>query len=98
MAIYTVGVWTVKSGREQDFIDAWNAMATATAVEFPGWSAVLLRDRDAPTKFISSGPWESLEQIETWRGSDIAREGVGSIRAVIDGFESHTMDVAAAIG
>lgn len=98
MSIYTLGVWTVKPGRESDFIDAWQAMATATAADFPGASAVLLRDRDDPSKFISSGPWESLEQIETWRGSDTFRDGVGKIRELIDGFEPHTMDVAITIG
>jgi heme-degrading monooxygenase HmoA len=98
VAIYTLGVWTVKPGREQDFIDAWHGMAAATAAEYPGSSAVLLQDRDTPTKFISSGPWESLEQIEAWRGSDLFREGVGRIRDVIDAFEPHTMEVAASVG
>jgi heme-degrading monooxygenase HmoA len=98
MSIYTLGVWTVKPGREDDFIEAWNAMAMATAADFPGASAMLLRDRDEPTKFISSGPWDSLDQIETWRGSDTFKNGVGKIRDLIDGFEPHTMDVAVAIG
>ena len=98
MAIYTLGIWTVKPGREQEFIDAWHAMAAATAADFPSASAVLLRDRDTPSTFISSGPWQSLDQIEAWRGSDTFRDGVAGIRAVIDGFEPHTMDVAASVG
>jgi heme-degrading monooxygenase HmoA len=98
MAIYTLGVWAVKAGREQDFIDAWHALAAATAGDFPGASAVLLRDRDAPTTFISSGPWDSLDQIETWRSSNTFRDGVTKIREFIDAFEPHTMDVAASTG
>jgi heme-degrading monooxygenase HmoA len=98
MAVYTLGVWTAKPGREEEFIEAWRAMATATAADFPGASAMLLRDRDDPSKFISSGPWESLEQIETWRGSATFRDGVTKIREVVDGFEPHSMDPVAVVG
>ena len=35
MAVYTLGVWTVKPGHEDDFIEAWNALATATVDDFP---------------------------------------------------------------
>jgi heme-degrading monooxygenase HmoA len=98
MAIYTLGVWTVKRGREDDFIAAWETMATATAADFPGATATLLRDRDEPLKFISSGPWDSLDQIETWRGSSTFHDGVGRIRDAIEGFEPHTMDLVVTIG
>jgi heme-degrading monooxygenase HmoA len=98
LAIYTLGIWTVKTGREQDFIDAWHAMAAATASDFPGASAMLLHDRDTPSMFISSGPWESLDQIEAWRGSETFGAGVSKIRELIDSFEPHTMDLAASVG
>src|SRR5262245_43193973 len=98
VAIYTLGVWTVKAGREEAFIDAWRALAEATSAGFPGSSAMLLQGRDASSKFISCGPWESLEQIEAWRGSETFRDGVSKIRDVIDCFEPHTMDLAASIG
>jgi len=98
LAVYTLGVWTVKPGHEDDFIEAWNALATATVEDFPGATAVLLRDRDDPSKFISSGPWDSLEQIETWRASNTFRDGVGQIRELIEGFEPHTMDPVVTVG
>ncbi len=98
MAVYTLGIWTVKSGREREFIAAWNAMATATAADFPGASATLLQDRDTPALFISYGPWESLEQIEAWRGSETFGSGVSKIRDLVDGFVPHTMDVTASVG
>jgi heme-degrading monooxygenase HmoA len=87
----------VKTGREQEFVAAWRALAAATAGDFPGASAVLLQDRDAPSKFISCGPWDSLETIEAWRASETFRDGVGRIRDLVDGFEPHTMDLAASI-
>jgi hypothetical protein len=39
--------------------------------------ATLLRDREQPHRFISFGPWDSLEQIAQWRSSVTFKEGVG---------------------
>jgi heme-degrading monooxygenase HmoA len=98
MAVYTLGVWTAKPGREEEFVDAWREMATRTAAEFDGASAVLLRDRDQANRFISSGPWESLEQVRAWRESSTFRQGLARIRGLIEAFEPHTMDPVVVIG
>ena len=98
MADYMVGLWRVKPGEEDAFVSAWRDMATATAREFADASAVLLRDRDIPSLFISAGPWESLEQIETWRASATFTSGVGEIRPHLESFEPHTMDPVVTIG
>jgi heme-degrading monooxygenase HmoA len=95
--LYTLGEWTVKSGREDDFVRVWREMAERTKLDFPNEVATLLRDRDQPNRFISSGPWESLEQIEEWRNSETFKTGVAKLRDLIDGFSAHTMDLAAAI-
>lgn len=98
MAVYTLGVWTVKPGREEEFVAAWRDLATRTAAEFPAPSALLLRDRDNPNVFISSGPWPSLEEIGRWRSSATFTDGVGKIRELLDGFEPHTMDPVVDVG
>lgn len=98
MAIYTVGLWRVKTGQEDAFVSAWRDMASTTASDFPGASAVLLRDRQTPELYVSSGPWESLEHIESWRASTTFTDGVAAIRPHLDGFEPHTMDVVLTIG
>ena len=92
MAVYTLGIWTVKPGREEEFISAWRDMASRTKTGFPNASAVLLRDRDRPNRFVSSGPWESLEQVGQWRSSTPFQQGVAQMREFLDGFEPHTMD------
>jgi len=92
MAVYTLGVWTVRPGAEDDFLAAWRDMASNTAADFPSATAVLLRDRDRPNLFISYGPWQSLEEIESWRGSASFRDGVARIRTSLETFEPHTMD------
>ena len=95
MRVYTLGIWTVKDGREAEFVKAWEDLADRTKSDFPDGTATLLRDRDQPNLFISFGPWESPEQIEQWRSSDTFKHGVGTLRPMLDDFEAHTMDIAA---
>jgi heme-degrading monooxygenase HmoA len=92
VSAFTLGIWTVKPGHEQKFIEAWGDMATQTQAEFPYASGTLLRDREAPNRFISFGPWESLEQIEMWRASAAFRDGLARIRELLEAFEPHMMD------
>jgi heme-degrading monooxygenase HmoA len=98
VAVYTVGLWRVKTGEEDAFVSAWRELATRTASDFPGASAVLLQDRDTPGLFVSSGPWESLEQIESWRSSTTFTAGVEAIGSHLVSFEPHTMNPVVTIG
>ena len=95
VTIYTAGMWIVKPGQEAQFIEVWRELATGSAREFPGASAVLLRDRDRPNVFLSRGPWQSLEQIEAWRASAIFQESLARIRPRLESFEPHSMDFVA---
>jgi len=97
MAVFTLGVWTTKEGRANDFVRAWHDMAARTKADFPTATATLLRDRDQTNRFVSFGPWESLDQIEQWRNSDIFRNGVGTIRELIENFAPSTLDVASEV-
>jgi heme-degrading monooxygenase HmoA len=92
VTVYTLGIWTVRPGSEDAFVEAWHDMARHTKADFPAASAVLLRDRERPNLFISHGPWQSTEEVAAWRGSAAFRDGVARIRETLDGFEPHTMD------
>jgi heme-degrading monooxygenase HmoA len=96
---YTSGTWTVKPGREEEFIAAWQELADWTWREIPGtgW-AKLLRDRESPNRFVSFGPWESLEAIESWRGHDGFGERVGPLRELLEAFEPRTLEQVAGVG
>jgi heme-degrading monooxygenase HmoA len=97
MAVYTLGIWRVKTGSENEFIRAWRDLAIKTKEDFPDEVATLLQDRDDPSTFISFGPWESQVQIDQWRRSDTFKEGVSEIRSLLEEFTPHTMDVAVSI-
>ncbi len=96
---YTSGVWTVKAGSEEEFVAAWAEMAGWTTSEVPGslWGK-LLRDRENPSRFVSIGPWESVEAIAAWRELPGFAERVGKLRDLLEGFEAFTLEVAAEVG
>jgi heme-degrading monooxygenase HmoA len=93
---YTHGIWTVTPGREEQFVAAWTELAEWTGRDVPGsiW-AKLLRDSSAPNRFISFGPWESLDAIEGWRALAGWQQRVQRLRELLDGFEPSTLDLVA---
>jgi len=96
---YTSGEWIVKPGREAEFIAAWHEMAAWSAREIPGalWGR-LLQDRDRPNRFLSFGPWASLEAIDTWRAHPGFAEGVGRIRPLLESLQPSTLELVAEVG
>lgn len=98
MAVYTLGIWLVHPGRENDFVQAWRDLARKTEEDYPGARAVLMHDRDVRNRFVSTGPWESLEQIEQWRSSATFTQGVDAMRELLEHFEARTLDEAASVG
>jgi quinol monooxygenase YgiN len=97
VSVYTLGIWLVKPGRENDFVQAWRDLARRTKEEFPAAKAVLMHDRDVPNRFISTGPWESLEQIEQWRASAAYEQSLKALNELLEHYEPHTLDEAASI-
>ncbi|MCU1531027.1 MAG: Antibiotic biosynthesis monooxygenase [Arthrobacter sp.] len=97
MSVYTLGIWLVKPGRENDFVQLWRDLARRTKEEFPGTKAVLMHDRDVTNRFISTGPWESLEQVEQWRASAAYEQSFTALNELLEHYEPHTLDEAASI-
>lgn len=95
MTVYTLGIWTIREGREAEFVDRWEEMARMTKQGFPAAAGTLLRDRERPSRFISFGPWSSVDQVEEWRQSAAFRNGVAGIRETLDRFEPSTLDLVA---
>jgi ketosteroid isomerase-like protein len=57
-----------------------------------GW-AKLLRDRRTPNRFVSFGPWDSLEAIERRRDLPGWEERTRLIRELLDGFEESEFEL-----
>jgi quinol monooxygenase YgiN len=91
--VYTVGIWTVRPGREDEFVSLWRELADWTLREFPDAAGTLLRDRERPNRFVSYGPWDSVETIERWRATPEWQDVVARMREVLDAFEPGTYDL-----
>jgi quinol monooxygenase YgiN len=98
VTVYTAGIWTVKPGREEEFVALWRELAEWTLGSFSVAQGTLLRGREQPTRFLSFGPCESIEQIEAWRSAPEWQELVGRLPELLDSFEPGTYDVAATAG
>jgi hypothetical protein len=100
MKAYAVGLWTVKEGSEDDFVQAWMELGERLRQDFPERRATLLHDRDQPNLFISFGPNESLEALEGRRESiaavaqesDTLSERTQRLLALLENLDLHTLD------
>jgi hypothetical protein len=60
--VYTLGIWTVKPGKEAAFIKSWDDFAVWTSMNQQGvQNAVLVQDAENPQKFLSFWPWQDKE-------------------------------------
>ncbi len=96
--VYTAAIWNVKPGREDELLKLWQSLGERTRETFPRAYGTLLRDQERPQRFLSFGPWDSVEQVEEWRSSAAFRETIRDLQDVLESFEPATWDVAARAG
>jgi heme-degrading monooxygenase HmoA len=93
---YTVGLWTVKAGKEKSFIAEWEAFARWTSKNQPGAeTGYLLQDPKSPEKFISFGPWENEEAINGWRESREFKDFASKARELCSEFQPRSLVLVA---
>lgn len=98
-SLYTHGEWTVKEGREEEFVAAWEELARWTEDHVDGASwAKLLRDREEPHRFISFSPWRDAEAVAEWRERPGFQARVATLQELVSSFVPRTMDLAAEVG
>jgi quinol monooxygenase YgiN len=92
MNVWTHGTWTVKAGQEAAFVMAWSNLARASIGVFGTAPPTILRDRERPNVFVTFGPFASVGDVDAFRASDLFREGIETIRPLLDSFEPATLD------
>jgi heme-degrading monooxygenase HmoA len=97
VSVYTLGVWTVKQGRDGEFRDAWEALGQWTVEEGFATHGTLVRDRANPSRYISFGPWPSADHVERWRSSAGFKAHLDRILATVESFEPGTYDTVLSV-
>ena len=94
--LYTSGSWTVKPGKETEFIQAWQEFATWTGQHQAGagW-ARLIQDVENPQRLISFGDWENSGSIQTWRGTPEFAAFLATARTFCDDIQPGTFRLVA---
>ena len=96
--VYTLGIWTVKSGNEGVFIKTWDDFARWTSKNQKGaQTAILVQDEDNPRKFISFGPWQDRDAAMQWRNTPEFKQAFGKFRELCSEIQPHTMQCVASV-
>jgi len=95
---YTSGLWTVKAGEEQKFVEAWKEFAK-WAGTMPGSHAFrLVRDLEDSSRFLSFAPWDSFESQQAWKDLPDFRERIAQVRKHCQDFQPSTYELVAEVG
>jgi heme-degrading monooxygenase HmoA len=90
---YTHTTWRVKPGQEDEFVLRWSEWIEWSHRQGLGARALLLRDAEAQSTFISFGPWLSTDAVKNWRATAGYHERVARLQEVLEGFEPRTLEV-----
>jgi heme-degrading monooxygenase HmoA len=83
---YTSGIWTVKTGEDDAFVEAWTDFVRwASGFEGSG-TFRLVRDLEQPSSYLSFAPWESFEAQQAWKEAPEFRERIGRVRSHCEDF------------
>ena len=78
---YTLAMWRVRPGQEEEFIRAWREDLADYFLSLPGvMGGTLLRSLEDPSLFYSFGPWRSLEDIRAMRADPRTPAVMGKLR------------------
>jgi heme-degrading monooxygenase HmoA len=94
---FSSGMWTVKSGEEDAFVEDWKKFVS-WAAELPGSGDFrLLHDIDQPNRFVSFGSWEDHDAQNAWTQHPEFAERLGRVRAHCDDFKPSSYALSAEI-
>jgi hypothetical protein len=87
--VWTHGIWTVKDGREDEFVAAWRELVPL-GLGLGAGDPNLLRDRERTNVFLSFGSWPDPDTVERFRAELHPR--IGEMNDLLESFETFTLD------
>ena len=91
----TSGAWKPKPGEDDAFIAAWGEFAAWASGMAGAGTLRLMRDLADPSQFLSTGLWDSIEQVHAWKASPEFRERMGRVQQHVAEFKPAELQVIA---
>jgi heme-degrading monooxygenase HmoA len=92
------GNWSVKPGKEEEFVDRWRDWLEWSRNNAPGFrSATLIRDAQDGTHFVSFSDWADPESRGGWKNGEGYRERFAACRELCDGFQGGDFSLAVSV-
>jgi heme-degrading monooxygenase HmoA len=95
-AIYTSGSWTSNPGSEDAFVEAWKQFASWASSRPGAGRLQLTRDLTHPSRFVSFGAWQSIDDVRAWKSSPEFRERMAHVLQHVDDFQPAELELVAA--
>lgn len=94
MTTYSVSVWVVRPGREDEFIAQWRELAAITSRAMVGRKeqSRLLRDHDRPNRFVSLAVWDGAAVLRAWRAGPEFRTCLERMSGLLEEFIPMTLE------
>ncbi len=95
--VIVFGYWTVKPGKEEEFINSWKEFAEWTMhnVEGPKGEARLIRSLDDTRSFVSFGEWKDWGRVQEWRATAEFRAFAERVKELCEATRFQTFQPAA---
>lgn len=97
--IYAMGFWTVKAGKEADFIQAWHTFNEWTMQNLPGIiiGPRLIQHVTEPRWLISIIIWEDEDAVQEWRNRREFKDFFNQAKELCDAVGPSNWKVAAEV-
>jgi heme-degrading monooxygenase HmoA len=90
--MYSVGIWSVKTGKEEVFLKTWEDFAKWTMSNQKGARGVImLQDAEQKNRLIAFGSWDDLESMQAWRGTPEFKAAFVRFKELCDEIKPSTM-------
>ena len=96
--IYTSALWTVKAGREDAFVEAWNDFVQWAKAQPGSGTFRLLRDVADESRFMSFAPWASFDNQLAWRETDEFAAHMDRMQQLVERFRPATYELLLEVG
>ncbi len=85
---YTFGIYTVKRGKEREFIDTWTKFVNWSLTQFKvGGYVRIAQDQENPQRYISYAEWVNYNDLNDWRERPEYNDYLNKLREFCDNVE-----------